>query len=280
MPKIISENEDIKNRRSRIVIKDVGQVARTSVKDGKFTFGYFDGTTRHMDFSVRELSGYDEDLLESKKNFAEIMKEVCCNVITKIGTIEDKKEIKKIATSKLSHIDRIKVMYYVRQITLGNLFQYKAICYNQKTNPDNKFGFCMNIDKRVGDLSEVVFSRTKEGEIQDFVSKEIKGVKYVIGRITAEKEELVKPLVAGGDTRTARIATHLYQIGDKEISNIDQVRELSTRIRIELDKMIQEDLDEGHVDDIFVHKCTECDQQIEREIELDRDFFFPVEYSV
>jgi len=262
--------EATSRRMCKVIQRELGDVPTISMATDNFVFGVVDKKgERHTSFQVRSLNGFDEEIIESNKNTAQKYIELCKGVVTRIGPFEDPTEIKKIVEDELSYIDLIKIVYSTRCITLGNVFKYKTICDGRKDQQ-----FCAHVSEQLGDMSSIQFGRRDE-KIIDQYDVDIDGVEYSLKRMNGARQIRMKADVDlfGRGLDTAIVAGRLHAINKKIVADIDAAKRLDLLHIKKLKRFIDEEMDEGYCDDVFVHECKKCGHTVKRELELDSDFF-------
>lgn len=275
MGKLVEEGKD---KRFNVVIpKELGELPKNSIKTDKFTFGFLNSEgTRVFNFTLRELNGADEEIIESQDNIAEKMMMLAKRLPIRIGDVEDKAGIEDIVLNHLCFLDLLKIIYVARYTTLGNIFKYKAICVNILKDKDEKIkGVCGHISTQMGDLSSVTFARTDDGAIVDEYEVEHNGVKYVLSRLNGYRQlQMSRDYgVKASGLKTAMVAGRLVKVNGKTVNGIETAKKLGLKVISKLNTFIDDNIDEGSCDDVFFHTCSECKQRVESEIELDSDFF-------
>lgn len=275
MGKIVEEGS--KEKRLNVVIpKELGEVAKGSLDSDKFTFGFLDRDgQRHFNFTLRELNGEDEEIIEGENSIVEKMMEVSKRVLMKVGTIEDRKVIEEIVLNHLCFIDLLKIVYKARYTTLGKVFKYKTICTNIMEDENNKLAICQNITTQLGDLSAVGFYRKHEGDIIDEYEVDVKENTYTLKRMTGYRQLQISRDygVKAGGLKMANVGARLFKINGKEVDGVKEAKKMNLLTISKLHNFINEEIDEGGCDDIFVHKCSKCGKDSSTELELDSDFF-------
>lgn len=276
MGKIIAS--DSTERRLNVVIpKELGELPKTSITSTKFEFGFLDQQgNRILDFSLREMNGEDEEIIESQDSIAEKMMTIAKRLPIKIGEITDRKVIEDIVLNQLCFLDLLKIIYVARYTTLGNIFKYKAICVNILTDDKGKMnGVCGNVSTQMGDLTSVKFARTQDGPIIDEYEVEVGKDKYVLGRLNGHRQlQMSRDYgVKASGLKTALVAGRLLKINDKPVNGMEDAKKLNLKTINKLNEFINDNIDEGLCDDVFYHTCSKCSQRVESEIELDSDFF-------
>lgn len=275
MAKIVGENSEEK-RLNVVVPKELGEIPKNSLESSEFLFGFVDNNGQRIkSFTIRELNGEDEEVLEGEDNIAEKMMSVAKRVVIKIGSIEDRKIIEEIILKQLCFIDLLKIIYMTRYVTLGKVFKYKAICTNIYNDDKGSMGICGNITTQMGDLSSVVFYRTKEGDIIDEYEVDLGGTKYGLRRMNGHRQlQMSRDYgVKAQGLKTAMVGARLFKINDKEVDGVKEAKKMNLKYVNKLHKFIADEMDEGACDDIFFHDCPKCKAKVETEIELDSDFF-------
>ena len=98
--------------------------------------GYIDPSTQelHTEVEVREITGYEEDMMASDKVVARKKLDLLLGgCVTRIGTISDQAKIKKVV-KELPVGDRVYLLFAIRRVTLGDELPIREKCPSCSTS--------------------------------------------------------------------------------------------------------------------------------------------------
>ena len=233
--------------------------------EGVFTLpaGYIDKDGElHREVVLREMTGYEEDILASPGDVLGKMNEILGRCVTRIGSITDRAEIHKIVR-ELPVGDRVFLLIALRRVTLGDDYPFTFQC------PDCGFTQEMNLD-----LSGLEV-RSLENPTQRTKSVTLPSGRVAVFHIPTGKDE-EKFKAPANDTSPVTRATLLRLDSiDGKPATLADVKALSWRDLRALRKEY-ENFDVG-VDTTIEITCGGCGKELKTEMEIQPSFFFPSE---
>lgn len=225
--------------------------------------GYLDENGQvHREIVVREMTGYEEDILASGADALKKLNEIQARCLMRIGEISDKERMPKIVRD-LPVGDRIFLLIAIRRVTLGDAYPFTFRC------PKCSHEAQMSLDLaslEVRGLEDPAV-RTKEVALPS-------GRTAVFHIPTGRDEERFSSPSSDTSLLTRAVLLRLDTINGKPVSLAD-VKALPSRdlqaLRREYEKF-----DVG-VDTTIEIECPSCFEEFKTEMEIQPSFFFPSE---
>jgi hypothetical protein len=242
--------------------------AKGSMREFELPTGYLDKDGNiHNSCVVREMTGYEEDILmsSSKKSFQKTQS-ILENCIVKIGSITKESLHWTSVIKSLVHTDRLYILVQIRIASLGDALSFEVVCPECENTSVQKISL---EDFKVLSIPDAT-SRTWSGTLPK--SKQT----YTARIQTGFDDE--KPLKEKDrdDAVSVLITQRLLDIGGKAPVTIDLVKGLSMSDRQFLRADIKKH--EGKMDDEIEVICPSCDHRFTTNIDLGSpNFFFPSE---
>jgi hypothetical protein len=226
--------------------------------------GLLDGDNLYKDVVVREISGYEEDMLANQKMPAsKKMSELLARCVTRIGPITDKGKIAQ-AIMDLIVGDRAALIFAIRRVTLGDEYPFKDKC--PECEKESLYAVDLGTEisiKEMPDPKKRLFEKVlPSGKVVRF--------KPMTGH---GEEKLAKSKNRDEDALSLAIQMRLETLDGKP-AGLGDVKGLGLRDRQALRDAFEEV--EGGVDTEVDMKCPHCEHEFKREVDIaQRSFFFP-----
>jgi hypothetical protein len=265
------EDDEIEKHRTKGHMMDVGS--------GTFSVdlpcGYIDRDGNlHRTMLVGEMTGYEEDILAGKGEVIPRINKVISNCAKKIGDIEDRRQIAQ-AVAHLTASDRMAALIAIRRISLGDYYDVKIRCPNEKCGDESRF----NLD--LGNVELLMMKNPTERKRADTLASG-KVVEWHI--MSARDEEwLTAKQKKKEDLLTLNLLARVDKVDDMEVSKLRDdkktypkalkiLKRLSIRERNEIRDLFDEV--EGSVETKVEFKCPSCGWEWEADMEVGQPAFF------
>lgn len=237
--------------------------------------GYIRDDKVHTVAVVREMTGYEEDLLAARGPVVPRLNKIISNCMVKIGEIEERAGIRD-AVAQLTANDRMAIMIGVRRVSLGDFYDPTVSCPS-----------CKAESKHSLDLSEMeVFSmpdrmlRERESEIMGSNGK-AKTIKWHVMRSEDEEWLTKRQKKNKEDVLTLNLLSRVDAVDDVQVEReknfrkaVEILKSLSIRERGELRETFKGE--EGYVDIEAEFECPECGHEWKADMDVGQPaFFFP-----
>jgi len=244
------------------------EMPKSSQDTYKLIYGVVVDGRRIEDITLREMTGYEEDILANDnlppmERFDRIIKQC----VVSIGDITDRQQIAQIIDNMVVS-DRVYLLILLRRATLGDIFRMEFTC------PQCKKKFTATVD-----LSTLEIKRP--AEYQDEVEVELpSGKKAILEVYRGATERQLARLSKADNVLSIAILGRLKQLNgtpiDKSPTGLEIVKSLSYRDRMFLRNKFEEM--EGGVDTTLEVTCPECGYEFQSILDpAQRGFFFPQE---
>lgn len=222
----------------------------------------------HKNFEVRELTGYEEDILASRKmNVLARMQKIMERCVVKIGPYsQSDKEWSRYILS-LSVADRLFILREIRIVSLGEHLKYNILCPKCEKKGTYSFNL-MDISFRTPEKIQRVW----EGKLPR------SGKSYMAKIQTGIEEQKVQEHLSGNDALTVGIWCRLVELDGKNPVPFGEVKKLGTFDRDFLRSEFKNY--EVQVDSEVEMECQFCGQEFKEDIDMGQvSFFFPTAMS-
>lgn len=245
----------------------------SSTLGGELPCGYIDKDgTLHRTYIVKEMTGREEDLLGGKGPILDRMNQVIANCLVRLGAIEEKKEL-VLAVPKLTSADRMLLLIALRRISLGDYYDVKVKCQNDKCGED--LHFKMDLAKLEVVPMPDPYKRAREDTLTTG-----RVIKWHI-MTSVDEVWLTKRAKKREDIATLAQLSRIDAIDDNVLdrekkfeSAVEAVKALTFRERTEFRDLYREN--EGSVDTEVEFECKNCDYEWKSELDVgQQSFFFP-----
>lgn len=238
--------------------------AKSAINTVELPTGVSDENEIHKVITFRELSGYEEDILASKKmKTSAKMSLLMSNCIIKFGEVEDRQKINKFV-KKMLITDRWFFLTQLRSLSLGNVYEFLSTCPS-----------CGKDDKVFFDLNDLKITNPPKADV---LYKEVKLPSGSMVRIKAADgfvEEKIETQSTDENAATIGMLARVSEINDRP-ATIDAIKSMKWKDRSALRKAI--DKFEGEMDDKYKASCPHCSHEYEAELPMSAEnFFFPTE---
>ena len=249
----------------------LAESGKTSVGIIELPFGYVDLQRQvHKTAHIRELTGYEEDILANNKiSFEQRMQKILAACIESIGSYDKKQLNWQGIVNSLPIVDRTWALLQIRILTHGPIFSVKVRCQEpscQKYAVQN-----IDLNELIAPVIEDDHQRVRSGVLPK------SGLSYTLRMFTAEDEVKVEKQFAKSpeDIISQVIGLRLLKLGEQVSPiNMSLIKGLSIVDRRELRKTIEQM--EGSIDTSIECVCPHCDTEFKETINLgDPAFFFP-----
>lgn len=230
--------------------------------------GYVDPVTNelYVDVEVREITGYEEDMLASDKIPAEQKMDLLIgSCVTRIGDITEPGPIKQIARN-LATGDQVFLLFAIRRVTLGDMMPVREKCPS--------CGVTSLFQTDLGEL-EVKPMEDRRKRVFDVALPSGKKARYrtSTGADSLEVQKIIRKSKA--DSISLMMMMRL-EILEDEKPTLEMVKKLGMRDRQALRAAMNES--EGGVDTTLELECPSCGHEWEKELNVGAQaFFFPSE---
>lgn len=220
-----------------------------------------DGTV-YREVEVREIQGHEEDILGAKsisgqKKLSSVI--TACTV--RVGAFTDRDMIRKIV-AELPVGDRIALLFFIRRVTLGDIFPFEEKCPECEATHLYQVNF--------EDL-EITPMPTPEKRIYDVTLPSGKTARFKI--MTGEDEENLSKTKKGDlDSISLQLLARVLMINDKP-ATLKDIKSLGMRDRNFLRDQFNEV--EGGIETSVEVSCLSCEHEFTHELSIDRSFFSP-----
>lgn len=246
------------------------QISEPKSSQGLFDLpcGYIDADgDLHTEVKVREITGYEEDILANKKVPAnKKINELIARCVERVGRITDAGQLNEV-TLDMTVGDRLFIIFAIRRVTVGDLYTYETKC------PE-----CKHIDRVTVDLDDLEIKkmddpmRRTSSIVLPRSKKEV-----VIKTMTGRDEERLSTLMAkrAEDAMSLGLISRIVSIDGKP-PTLSLVKGLSSADRGAIRAAFEES--EGGVDTSIDLSCPNCYNEYQRDLDVGQaGFFFPTE---
>jgi hypothetical protein len=245
------------------------QISEAKSATGVFELpcGYLDSEgTLHTEVVVREITGFEEDMLANPKIRPSMkINELISRCTERIGTITDRGKVAGI-TKALTVGDRLFLVFAVRRVTIGDVYQFEAKCPH-----------CNTVGDQAVDLGELEVKKMPDPYKRIFdVTLPNSGIAARFHPMTGvEEEKLEKINRKKTDSLSLALLMRLEMLGDSPPS-MPKVKALGMKDRIflrdEFNKV------EGGLDTEIEFTCDNCFEEFKQDLDVGQaSFFFPSE---
>jgi hypothetical protein len=243
------------------------QILQVKATQGAFTLpcGYLDEDGRlHKDLELREIRGYEEDMLSAPKvpGFKK-MNTLLAACTTRLGTFTDHGKIATIVPELLVG-DRVYLMFAIRRVTLGDEFPFEDTCPN-----------CQVKKLLVVDLSTLDIRQMPTPEKRLYEDKLPGGSMVRWHCMNGRDEEKLARLGSGVglDQLSLGMLVRIESVDDAPPTLVT-LKNLSMKDRNYLRERFDDA--EGGVDTALDMECENCGETFKKEVDVSQGgFFFP-----
>lgn len=216
----------------------------------------------------REMTGYEEDLLASKRFGDEKARlfALLQRCIVQIGDVKQGEPKFLSAVTALPDVDVMFCVVKIREASLGRSMRFKANCPCEKQIPHD-----LTVD-----LGELKFTGCKDPERKNYSGKLPSGRTFTAKYADEAVSKEMTKAVGKEDYKSLSILVRLLELGGRTDLAINDVQELSLRDRNALRAAISQV--EGDYEDTVDVSCSACSKDFKIAVSLaDPAFFFPSE---
>lgn len=252
---------------------------KSSVYEDIFPCGYIseDGEV-YTHFTVKELTGVEEDILASNINETDKMGQVIANCLVNVknenNIIDDHVQLIKVAR-QMPMADRLAAILATRIVSLGDKFTFSVQCPSETcSNNDHAYIMLSSLEKTT--MEEPV------NQVREDTFADGKTIKWHVLRPQDMKwlEKARKKMKKKGEM-TLMILSRVDEINGIEIQregsklkdSIRTLQALTLKERNSIRRLFQ--TKEGDIDLDIEHTCSVCGVEFTKRLELTKDFFFP-----
>lgn len=230
--------------------------------------------TVHGDVEIREMTGVEQDLFAAMGEGSDVMKtmnEILVNCIQRIGSINDKEELEEVVP-RLVVGDRTFIFIRLRQVTLGDVFKFKASCSRRNCEEENTLEI---------DLNDLEVNGREDYSDRTY-TVEISGDREVVLQIPTGLElERAQKNFRNVDTSKKRLSVMMYnrikKIGDEENVSFEDVRKMRYVDRLRVQNAIN---NEPGIETEIEYSC-QCGSEEESMLDVTSEsFFFPSDIPI
>jgi len=232
--------------------------------------GYiFDGEPQ-VTAIVKEMTGYEEDILAGKGSIVTKLNAIVGNCLVQLGTISEKSTLRS-AASKLTGQDRMAILLAIRRVSLGDLYDSTATC------PECNVGQHFTLDLK--EVEIVAMPDRMDRVREDVLPSKTEVTWHVIN--SDDEEWLTQKRKKKEDQLTLGLLARVDTVGDVEIERgkaykkaLALLKGLSTRDRNWLRERFEKT--EGKIDTEADFECEECGHSWKAKMDISQaSFFFP-----
>jgi hypothetical protein len=227
--------------------------------------GYLDADgVLHTEVEVREIRGFEEDMLGSKavpdhKKVGLLI----AGCLKRLGNITDQGRLAGIVPELLVG-DRVFLMFAIRRTSLGNEYPFKDKCPNKECEYTGIF----TLD--LGDLTLVKMPNPMQRGYETTLSS---GLKARFHPLVGREEELLAKAASKAEALSLAMLARLDALGDLPPTLLG-VQSLAMRDREALRQAFEGV--EGGLDTSLEMQCPSCGVEFDRDLDLGQaGFFFP-----
>lgn len=243
------------------------QISEAKSATGLFDLpcGYLDAEgTLHTDVSVREITGFEEDMLANPKiRPSKKINELVARCTERIGTITDRGKVAGV-TKALTVGDRLFLIFAIRRVTIGDVYHFEAKCTH-----------CNHVGDQAVDLSQLEVKKMPDPykRIFDVVLPNSQIPVRFHPMTGVEEEKLEQVNKKKTDSLSLSLLMRLEMLGDDPPS-MPKVKALGMKDRLflrdEFDKV------EGGLDTEIEFTCDNCFEEFKQDLDVSQaSFFFP-----
>jgi hypothetical protein len=216
----------------------------------------------------REMTGYEEDLLGSKR-FSDEKKRLSAllmRCIVQIGDVNQSDPKFQSLIASLPDVDLMFCVIKVREASLGSQMRFKAACPCERQ---------VQHDLTV-DLGDLKFVGCKDPERKNYSGVLPSGKTYTAKYPDAAGSAELQKAAGKDDYKSLSILLRLVDLGGNTNLTLNDIQELSLRDRNAL--RVAMNAVEGEYEDTVEVNCQACSKDFKIEVSLaDPAFFFPSE---
>jgi len=232
--------------------------------------GYILDGQVHTTVVVKEMTGYEEDILAGKGSIVVRLNAIVGNCMVQLGTLSERSELQR-AASKLTGQDRMTILLAIRRVSLGDLYDSNATC--PECNVSQHFTL---------DLKEIEIVAMPDRMNRTHTVVLPSKTEVVWHVLNSEDEEWLSQKQKKKENQlTLGLLARVDAVGDEELDRGKKYRQalatlkgLSTRDRNFLRD--QFDKEEGSVNTEAEFDCEECGHNWKAKMDIGQSsFFFP-----
>lgn len=244
---------------------------------GRLPAGYIDSKTGQLfnTFVVREISGYEEDLLAGKGTPLVRLNQIIANCLVSIGPITDRTLFGRIVLD-LPEPDRLALLISLRRASFGDHFDRRIIC----PNPE-----CREEALQSVNLAELEIKPMQDPMQRSLCSTLSSGTVVRWHVMTGEDSMWMAMQSKKSLEQDSITLSHLARmdaVGEVALNREKNLRQAITtlkamraRDRQEFRSMVEEY--EGDIDTEITYACKKCAHEWKGELQVvSFDFFFPL----
>jgi hypothetical protein len=233
--------------------------------------GYLDPETQelHREVELREMSGYEEDLLQDRSKRGGAVDEIMSRCMVKLGSLErDKPQGQERffmpVLKDMLMTDRTFLIIRLRQLSLGDDFTFEASCPH-----------CGHRHAHMSvSLADLTVKEMPEPTAREWTTKLPSGAEVVFRALTGKDEIKLREVQrAKGDFMSTLLLLRLISINGESVG-MSAVKRLSMRDRNFMRGAFEEH--EGGIDTKVELSCEDCGRDWEAGLPItSTSFFFP-----
>lgn len=230
--------------------------------------GYIDADgSIHTEVKVREITGYEEDILANKKVPSnKKINELIARCVERVGPFSEKGQLADI-TLDMTVGDRLFLIFAIRRVTVGDLYTYETKC------PE-----CKHVDRVTVDLGDLEIKKMEDPMKRTDKIVLPRSKKEVVYRtMTGREEEKVSALIAkrSEDAMSLGLISRIVSVDGKP-PTLSGIKALSSVDRAAIRAAFEKS--EGGVDTSIDLSCPNCYNEYKRDLDVGQaGFFFPTE---
>jgi hypothetical protein len=230
--------------------------------------GYIDGETNHIQAVVREMNGYDEDILAGKGPVLARLNAIVGNCLVQLGSISEKPILRKAAT-ELTGQDRMVLLMAIRRVSLGDFYDFTVTCPECRVSQHKQLN-----------LSEIEIVPMPDRMTRERIDTLPSGADVSWHVIRSDDEEwLSEQRKKKEDYLTLLLLSRVDAIGSVALDRVKGYRAalaalkgLSLKDRVYLRDLF--DQQEGNIDRNVEFVCDDCGHQWESKMDFSQSSFF------
>lgn len=250
----------------QILVSQQMETPHTGLGVFELPCGYIDPATNelHIEVEVREITGYEEDMLASDKIPAEQKMDLLIgSCLSRLGSITEPGKIKRLIRN-LATGDQVFLLFAIRRVTLGDEMPIRETCPKCETTT------LFQTDLSELEVRPMADRRNRIFEV-DLPSGKKCRYRMSTGADSIEAQKIQRKYKADSISMMMMMRLELV---DGEKPDLETLKKLGMRDRQALRKAMMDS--EGGVDTTLELECPACGHEWKKELNVGaQSFFFP-----
>lgn len=233
--------------------------------------GYIKDGVVHSVAIVREMTGYEEDILAAKGPIVQRLARIIENCMVSIGNLSERRDI-AAAVSELTGNDRLALIIAIRRLSLGDYYDPKVVCPG-----------CGSTHTQSLNLSQVEIVPMKNRMLREREDILSSGKIITWHVLKTDDEEWLQSIRKKykEDVLTLALLARVDVVGEEKLDRVKKfkdsiacLKKLGIKDRGEIRKLFSEE--EGSVDIEVDFQCPDCEREWKADMDVGQSsFFFP-----